>query len=73
MKNRISYGDDDQLDEAVADAGMHFENRGDQTLFVRGLRADGSSVVLYIHGRVALVEEWSASGMHPWPTRRAPL
>ena len=73
MKSRVSYGDDGLLDEVVADAGMHFENLGDQSLFIRGFRADGSSVVLYIHGRVALVEEWPAEGSPPAPTRRAPL
>lgn len=60
--NRITYDDAGGLDEVVTDAGMHLEVIGDDTVFVAGHRRDGSTVAIYLHGRVSLVEEWPAYG-----------
>lgn len=58
--NRIEYDDNGELDEVVTDGGMHLERTSDGGWFLSGQRLDGSQVVVYLTGKVDLVEEWPA-------------
>ena len=58
--NRIEYDDNGELDEVVTDGGMHLERTSDDGWFLSGYRSDGSQVVIYLTGKVNLVEEWPA-------------
>ena len=58
--NRVEYDEDGLLDEAVTDGGMHLERMSDGGWFLSGQRLDGSQVVVYLTGKVDLVEEWPA-------------
>lgn len=58
--NRIEYDDNGELDEVVTDGGMHLERMSDDGWFLSGQRLDGSQVVIYLTGKVDLVEEWPA-------------
>ena len=58
--NRIEYDDNGELDEVVTDGGMHLERMSDGGWFLSGQRLDGSQVVIYLTGKVDLVEEWLA-------------
>ena len=59
MSNRVKY-DDNELDEVVTDAGMHFERMSNKGWFLSGQRSDGSEIAIWIRGKVILVEEWPA-------------
>ena len=59
MSNRVEY-DDNELDEVVTDAGMHFERMSNKGWFLSGQRSDGSEIAIWIRGKVILVEEWPA-------------
>ena len=59
--NRIEYDDNGELDEVVTDGGMHLERMSDGGWFLSGQRLDGSQVVVYLTGKVDLVEEWPAT------------
>jgi hypothetical protein len=57
MRNRVDYNDKGLLDEVVTDAGMHLEVLGEDTVYLCGHRKDGSTIAIYLTGRVSLVEE----------------
>lgn len=61
--NRVEYDEDGLLDEVVTDGGMHLERMSDGGWFLSGQRLDGSQVVIYLTGKVDLVEEWPANPM----------
>ena len=58
--NRIEYDDNGELDEVVTDGGMHLERTSDGGWILAGQRLDGSQVVVYLTGKVDLVEVWLA-------------
>ena len=62
LKSRVQYDDHGELDEVVADAGMHLEVIGDDMVFLLGYRSDGSAVAIHLHGHVSKIEEWPAYG-----------
>lgn len=57
MRNRVEYDAEGLLDEVVTDAGMHLEVMNGDSVFLCGHRKDGSSIAIWLHGRVSLVEE----------------
>lgn len=60
--NRVEYDDNGHLDEIVTDGGAHLEcldrdKKGGKDWFLSCRRADGSSVGVWIYGRVSMMEE----------------
>lgn len=60
--NRVTfYGD--QLGEIVTDAGCHLEHMGGKSWFLACDRSDGTSVAVWINGKVTMVEERPAAAI----------
>jgi hypothetical protein len=55
--NRVDYVKGRGLDEAVTDGGAHLERIGKGRWFLDCIRADGSSLAVWIDGYVTLTEE----------------
>lgn len=60
MENRIQRDEQGELDEVVTDGGAHLERMDDDRWFLECHRSDGSSYVVWIHGKVVLEEEREA-------------
>lgn len=71
MRNRVEYDAEGLLDEVVTDAGMHLEVLGEDTIFLCGHRKDGSTIAIYLTGRVSLVEERPAPDEATEPAENA--
>ncbi len=63
MQNRIEYTDNGKLDEVVTDGGAHLESMGGNRWFLECVRKDGSSVAIWITGKVTSIEEREAPKM----------
>ena len=50
--NRVDLNDNGGLDEVVTDGAAHLEHLGGKQWFLNCLRADGSSVAVWITGKV---------------------
>jgi len=57
MENRIQRDEDDELDEVVTNGGAHLERLDTDFWFLECHRSDGTSVALWIRGRVTMEEE----------------
>lgn len=60
MKNRVEWTHDGLLDEIVTDGGAHLERTGKDRWFLECHRKDGTSIAVWIDGKVLLVEERDA-------------
>lgn len=59
MENSVTYTDG-ELDEIVTNGGAYLERMDDSEWFLECVRADGSSVAVWISGTVRRVEEREA-------------
>lgn len=77
MVERVEYDDNGFLDEVVAHGGVHLESLdsdhdGGTSWFLSIKRADGTSLCVWIEGRITLSEErepgkWWLSNRKPCP------
>lgn len=61
MKNHIEFNHEGFLDEVVTDGGAHLERLGADEWFLECVRADGSSVAIWLEGSVRSLEQRKVS------------
>lgn len=57
VQNRIEYDENGELDEIVTDGGAHLERMSTRYWFLECHRKDGTSVALWIEGKILDMEE----------------
>lgn len=64
-ENRVTLTKKGKIDEVVTDGGAHLEHLGNRRWFLSMQRADGSSVCMWITGKITGIEERTAPFVLP--------